>query len=418
MKSHQSCVSQRLHLQRLERRVLLSHTGTEVGQFGAAAADDSLAFADLDGTQVVVRLLGGGTGAVYSDGQGMDLETRDTTPRSRLIIRAVGGGDGRATLRDVVVGGALRSLDAPETDVRGNVTVAGTVERIRVGDLSDGNADPNVVAPGRTLSIQGAGGPVALEAGVLEELDTVSASPFRTVRVRQWLDAGGPEHRVTAPWIGAITADTFWQGLSLHGTSPAGRTLGSVKAKHISGAWAVAGDAGPIRSVFASQWSASFGGRLESVTLTQPLPRRGPPFIVQRVDLAAPSIGRVFVRTNVLESRILGGANLGADGRHGGSGADADSFGPGEIGRVRLGGWIQRSVVAAGLNPVNGTLIDGDDVLVDGSSRIGAVTIGGGIVTGDVRIVAPELPNNVRVGRVRLRPADGSDLFGLTPILS
>lgn len=44
------------------------------------------------------------------------------------------------------------------------------------------------------------------------------------------------------------------------------------------------------------------------------------------------------MRTDLYRSQVLAGANFGADGRLGGSGADADSYGAGDIGRVRIGG--------------------------------------------------------------------------------
>ena len=68
------------------------------------------------------------------------------------------------------------------------------------------------------------------------------------------------------------------------------------------------------------------------------MPRRGPPTNAERIDIAARSIGAVTVRTNLYRSQVLAGANFGADGRLGGSGADADSYGAGDIGRVRIGG--------------------------------------------------------------------------------
>lgn len=405
--------------QRLEPRVLFSHAGVEVGLFGdAPGAADGITFVDPDGTEVTVTLRGGGSGRVYSDGQFIDVETNGTSPRSRLAVRAGRGGDGRPTLRDVVVAGSLRSLDAPDSQIAGNITVGGTVSRLHLGDMGDNNPDPAAIAPHRSLTVGGEGIGISLTAGDVEEFDVQSASPFRAIRVGSWIDGGGTPQRIRAPWVGAIVAGTFGQGLSLSGAGAPGHALGSFQADSVSGAWVVGGDAGTIRAVDADQWSASFSGRVRSVALTRPIPRRGPPWIVQRVDLAARSIGAVSIRTNVSDTRILAGADFGSDGRLGGTGDDADTFGPGEIGTIRLGGWIQRSVVAAGLDPVDGVLLNGDDRFVDADSRIGAVAIRGGLVTGDVRIIAPVLPRVVPVGGERLRPADGDALFSLTPIVT
>ena len=243
-----------LYIQVLEPRRLLSHFGTEVARFGAAGDTEArVTFTDLDGTQVVAKLTGGGSGHVYSDGQALDLEITGTTPLSRLTVKSRGGEDSRATLRDVIVDGSLRSIEAPTTVVRGNVTVAGTVGRVRLAEIANGIPSSNALAPDRVMRIEGAGVPIALEAKVVGDLDAVSASPFRLIRVGQWLDVGGTENRVVAPWIGAIRAGTFAQSLSLTEAGSGGRTLGSVTAKSLSGAWAVAGNA--VRSAVPARGS-------------------------------------------------------------------------------------------------------------------------------------------------------------------
>lgn len=302
-------------------------------------------------------------------------------------------------------------MNASTADVAGNVFVAGTVRRISLGHLGDGVEDPAVVAANRELTVGGAGVPVTLRAGAIEELSVVTASPFRSIRVTHCLDRGGAEDQITAPWIGSIQSGDFSQGLSLSGAGAPGRTLGSARAGAVSGAWSVGGDAGNVQMTYARAWSASIAGRLDAVTITRRVPHRGPPSIVQDVDLAARSIGRVTVWTNVWNTRILAGTNLGADGRGGGAAADADTFGAGDMGSVTLGRWPTRCIVAAGLDEVNGVFFDGDDVLVGPESQIGAVSIGGGVESQDVRIVAPKLPRVVSAGRARLRPADGDTGF-------
>jgi hypothetical protein len=407
----------RIRFEVLERRRMLSHAGVEIGRFGDATGEaEAVTVVDGDGTMVRVRLSGGGSGSAFQNGNAIDLELSATTPRFRFTVQAVGGGDGRATVHDLIVNGSLAAVNASTTDVTGNVSVAGTVRRISLGHLGDGVEDPAAVAASRELTVGGAGVPITLRAAAIEELSVVTASPFRSIRVTRWLDRGGPENRITAPWIGSIQSGDFSQGLSLSGAGAPGRTLGSARAGAVSGAWSVGGEVGEIRVSYARAWSASIAGRLDAVTITRRVPRRGPPSIVQDVDLAARSIGRVTVWTNVWNTRILAGGNLGADGRVGGTAADADTFGAGDIGSVTLGRWPTHCIVAAGLNPVNGVFFDGDDVLVGPESRIGAVAIGGGVESQDVRIVAPELPHVVPAGRARLRPADGDTIFTLAPL--
>ncbi len=69
-------------------------------------------------------------------------------------------------------------------------------------------------------------------------------------------------------------------------------------------------------------------------------------------------------------ARILAGANLGADGELGGEGADADIFSTGAIRAFKVTGSLAASVVAAGVDPVDGTYLDGDDKLIGGAASI------------------------------------------------
>jgi hypothetical protein len=58
---------------------------------------------------------------------------------------------------------------------------------------------------------------------------------------------------------------------------------------------------------------------------------------------------------------------LGTDGKLGGTAAEADTFASGFIGRLKVNGAITDSLVSAGLNPVDGTFANGDDVIVGGT---------------------------------------------------
>jgi hypothetical protein len=73
---------------------------------------------------------------------------------------------------------------------------------------------------------------------------------------------------------------------------------------------------------------------------------------------------------------VMSGADYGTDGEAGGAGAAADSFGAGRIGKIAVTGTALGATFAAGVDPVDQTLLDGDDTLVGGAaSSIGAVTV-------------------------------------------
>jgi uncharacterized delta-60 repeat protein len=64
-------------------------------------------------------------------------------------------------------------------------------------------------------------------------------------------------------------------------------------------------------------------------------------------------------------AHILSGANLGADGILGGTGANADSFNAGSIKAVKVKGAITTSFIGAGVNPVDNTFGNNDDKLAN-----------------------------------------------------
>lgn len=67
-------------------------------------------------------------------------------------------------------------------------------------------------------------------------------------------------------------------------------------------------------------------------------------------------------------ARILSGANLGADGAVGGAGLNADKYGAGAIGSIRVAGAITSSFIGAGVDPVNQTFGDTDDKVIGGAA--------------------------------------------------
>lgn len=71
---------------------------------------------------------------------------------------------------------------------------------------------------------------------------------------------------------------------------------------------------------------------------------------------------------SLTNAKILSGANLGADALLGGTNANADAFGVGVIGKVKVRGAIAMSIIGAGLNPVDGVIGNSDDAVTPGSS--------------------------------------------------
>jgi len=117
--------------------------------------DDALTFRDADGTKVTLRIEGKGTGELAWDGEGWDLLLTGTDARSRLLIETNQRGDGRFSLEDLHVEGALAALLAPTTDLTGTLEME---EALR-GQLVLGSAT------GATISLPAIGYASAPEHG-------------------------------------------------------------------------------------------------------------------------------------------------------------------------------------------------------------------------------------------------------------
>ena len=65
--------------------------------------------------------------------------------------------------------------------------------------------------------------------------------------------------------------------------------------------------------------------------------------------------------SSMTDATVLAGANLGSDGRLGGTGSAADSFAAGTIDALDVTGAISSSFIARGVAPFNGTFGSGND---------------------------------------------------------
>ena len=71
---------------------------------------------------------------------------------------------------------------------------------------------------------------------------------------------------------------------------------------------------------------------------------------------------------NLTNARILAGTGLGVDRKLGGTGGNGDSYAGGSIGALKVSGKITGSLISAGLNPIDGTYGNDDDIVVGGAA--------------------------------------------------
>lgn len=110
-------------------------SGTLVGSFGPGVG--TLKYTLPDGTRATFRL-SKGYGYLFADSSGnLKLRLSDTTTTSALTITAAGGSR-RVALTDVSDSGPLGSISAHSVDLTGTFSIAGSVNRVSIGNISGG----------------------------------------------------------------------------------------------------------------------------------------------------------------------------------------------------------------------------------------------------------------------------------------
>ena len=326
-------------------------------------------FTDSDGDTYVVRLAGAGSSLVTlddpdTDGKGpiSSIALTGTDATSVLTIAVAKVGDGRVKMGAITGAGAVNIISAPQCDLNGSGVALGGLSLLRVGDVA---ASANIVLPGRpkvrplTVSARNVG---AMQLTVPSSTLTFSA---RSV-------AGGA--KISAAVIAAFNVRAG--GCAADITTPGRLVSLSVKGGDFTG-----------HIVARSIGTLSFGSALRDSTIT------------------ARSIGTVLVAGDLVNSLVLAGANLGADFALGGTGANADTFGPGSIRSFIVLGSLTNSVAGAGFTPLDGKFGDANDGTIGGAaSRLGAVRVRGQIDSLS-RIGAGALPQFVFVNRAKFKPA-------------
>jgi len=179
----------------------------------------------------------------------------------------------------------------------------------------------------------------------------------QTVKTGDWL--GGS---ITAGWLDSLrSTGEFSADVTLSGAGAPNGVLGSAKidGEATGGTWWVDGDGSKFRSGgTAAAWAANFTGGLNKLTIKGNAGGTA----------AAQAFGTVKVTGDATNAQFLAGADLGTDAVLGGAGAAADTFGPGTFGKLNVGGQVTNTVFAAGLDPVDGVINNGDDVLLGGAA--------------------------------------------------
>ncbi|MCE9589858.1 MAG: hypothetical protein K8S99_04980 [Planctomycetes bacterium] len=357
-------------------------------------------FTDAHGTAVTVKLTGNGAINLVPVGNDFSIQLTGTDQGSSLKITGKGG-DGRVRLVDISTDGAMKSISGSKTDLVNDLTVGGNIRTLTLGDLLAGTE--------HTLSIGGtaAAKSSTITLGRVTDLTLTSGAPVKTLKVTDWDDTGSDDH-ITAPVLQSVSSkEDFAAGATLSDPNYTKALLGALSVKGaLSGTWSIDSDTGNLSAGSVSDgFSMSAAGLIKKVTIKGAFSG----------VMAGTDIGAVSIGGDVTDARLLAGADLGDDAKLGGAGDNTDLFFAGTLKSLSIKGQVFGSVFGVGLDPVNGTFNDGDDI-VTGKSRSTAGTISvKGAANGTSLFAAGLFKKKVTVTGTRIEPA-GDPRFLLASI--
>ncbi|MBX3385630.1 MAG: hypothetical protein KF768_03580 [Phycisphaeraceae bacterium] len=370
-------------------------------RFGDFAGRNDVRLTLTDGDKRVDFIwAGAGFGTVTKNQDGsFDIVTSGTTADTDISVD-VRNGNRLTTIRNVTVNGSLDELWLARATFTGTIHVNGTVRRIDtanvVGSLS------SAAGSGALIRIDGQTIETTFSFGQVSNLSIQTASGITALSTSgKWSDNDANPDLISAPFLRSLNiAGNFAAGIRLTASSATGGapTLGDVQINGQAGtnAWVIAGGAAEIAvASTALTFSASFAGTVNTFRTTS-LDLRG--------TLAAAKFNSIQVARTISKATILAGANLGADGRLGGADANADAFTFGQILGLHVASKVVNSLIAAGLDPVDGVLNNGNDKIKGGNgSKFGPIVIGGP-TSANARFFAGKFVNGVMINNRSIIP--------------
>jgi len=427
-------------------------------------------FQDAQDRLVTVRLIGPGTGEVIRQvGQQHNprqIILEGTTSRSVLRITTTRGNT--TAVGDIIVAGSLRSLAAQSVALQGNLDVTGVMATLIIDDIADGASVTTHQASNRFMVRAGAVGAVDFDIAGSVRLfradsfsdGTLQADSIGTVMLGSGglgADIEAQAGSIRAIIAGEVTGDINAAGAINMIMSRAGDLTGRVKAgadiNRIIAAGEIAADVtadGKIKMIMArggaftgaAQAGADIGrilafgditGRLNANGKISTIMARGGDFTgtaragadigtvsADNLDHAilstANNIRSVRVKNSIRNSYILGGYDIGPDGRinTGDEWFNPDGAAIGSV--LARGGSFDMSYVLAGIKPYEADLSTviappGQTQVIATHGTIGNVLLGQ-VLRGDPDFGVYGIFASSQVGTVRTTEVPGSNVPG------
>ena len=148
---------------------------------------------------VTFSLSGGGAAEIVGGDDFDQIIITGATPKTTLKIATKGGM--QTSVGDIIVQGSAKGVDGKTVLLRGDVNVSGTLGKLTLGQVADHHTITiGAPAPGDTKTA------VTIQLGAVSDTSIHSGTPIKSLTVIDWLDAGGTNDTIVAPWIGKIAS--------------------------------------------------------------------------------------------------------------------------------------------------------------------------------------------------------------------
>ena len=250
-------------------------------QFGNIPGNKNakLTVPDVCGVSVTFSLTGGGYGEIVGDANFNQVNLYGTGEKSQLAIAA----KTEISVGDINSNGPLKAITAKTTNLRGNITVSGSLASLIINDVN--NSTDHTITVGSSLNSKAA---VSLGFDRVADLTITSGMPIKAISATEWL--GG---EIDTPSIGTITTKgdkkrRIAGDLDVNVTLDA--SVGSIKtAGTLSGEW----NCNTIKNVSALN--------IASAKLT----------LAQAPNAKVLALGVLTAKSHITDSQIISDGNIG-----------------------------------------------------------------------------------------------------------
>jgi hypothetical protein len=167
---------------------------TGQSQFGSINGNSKLTLKDCDGNDVTFSLTGAGQGEMdTSDCSFGQIELFGTTDKSTLTISTKSKTE--TSVGSIIVNGSLKGISAKTTNLRGDISVTGSLGTLTLGDVADAHTI--------TIGSPAIPNPKAATTFIFDRVSDLaidSDMPIKSLTATEWL--GGS---INTPSIGSIT---------------------------------------------------------------------------------------------------------------------------------------------------------------------------------------------------------------------